>query len=64
MYISAESIKKPKIPHNLFGQSARLAKVFGIFKKKFHLVSVVRVQDEITISCFAKIRGFPQNTLD
>ena len=34
------------------------------FKKNFHLVSVVRVQDEITISCFAKIRGFPQNTLD
>ena len=40
-------------------------KNLGYLKKKhFHLVSVVRVQDEITISCFAKIRGFPQNTLD
>ena len=40
-------------------------KYLGYLKKKdFHLVSVVRVQDEITISCFAEIRGFPQNTLD
>ena len=46
---------------------AGLAKIFaiGIQKKQnFHLVSVVCVEDEITISCFAKIRGFPQNTLD
>ena len=28
-----EQIKYPKIPHNLFGRSAQLARIFEIFKK-------------------------------
>ena len=40
-----EQIVLPKIPQNLFGRSAQLAKIFGTYEKNSHWVSVVRAFD-------------------
>ena len=46
-----EQIVLPKtpLPHNLFGGLSQSAKIFGIFNKKPHLVSVVHERQKLVL---------------
>ena len=46
--------KYPKLPCNLFGQSAQSAKILGCLKNSSHWVSVVRAQAQTQTSALVR----------